>query len=50
MTFTGILAELKSERDRIDRAISAIEGLNSAGRRRQVARRKWQRSPAGAAA
>jgi len=29
-----ILAELRAERDRIDRAIAAIEGLNSTGRRR----------------
>ena len=34
MNFTGILAELKSERDRIDRAITAIEAINSTGRRR----------------
>ncbi len=34
MNIHRILAELNAERDRIDRAISAIEGLNSAGRRR----------------
>ena len=31
-----ILAELRAERDRIERAIAAIEGLNSTGRRRAV--------------
>ena len=34
MNINGILAELRAERDRIDRAIAAIEGLNSTGRRR----------------
>ena len=34
MDINRILDELKAERDRIDRAISAIEGLNSTGRRR----------------
>jgi len=34
METNRILAELRAERDRIDRAISAIEGLNSTGRRR----------------
>jgi hypothetical protein len=29
-----ILAELRAERDRIERAITAIEGLNSTGHRR----------------
>jgi len=29
-----IVADLRAERDRIDRAIVAIEGLNSTGRRR----------------
>jgi len=29
-----ILAELRSERERIDRAITAIEGLNSTGQRK----------------
>jgi hypothetical protein len=29
-----IVAELKAERDQIDSAIAAIEGLNSTGRRR----------------
>ena len=29
-----ILAELRAERDRIDQAISAIEAVNSTGRRR----------------
>ena len=29
-----ILAELRTERDRIDQAISAIEAVNSTGRRR----------------
>jgi hypothetical protein len=31
MNFTNILTELKSERDRIEHAIAAIEGLNSTG-------------------
>ena len=34
MDIDGILAELKAERDRIERAITAIEGLNSTGRQR----------------
>ena len=34
MNTHSILAELRAERDRIDRAIAAIEGLNSTGRRR----------------
>ena len=34
METNRILAELRAERDRIDRAISAIEGLNSTERRR----------------
>jgi hypothetical protein len=34
MNINSILAELRAERDRIDRAIAAIEGLNSTGRRR----------------
>jgi hypothetical protein len=34
METNRILGELRAERDRIDRAISAIEGLNSTGRRR----------------
>jgi len=34
METNRILAELRAERDRIDRAIAAIEGLNSTGRRR----------------
>lgn len=33
MDRNNILAELRAERDRIDRAIAAIEGLNSTGRR-----------------
>jgi hypothetical protein len=33
MDTNSILAELRAERDRIDRAIAAIEGLNSTGRR-----------------
>ena len=33
MDTNRILAELRAERDRIDRAIAAIEGLNSTGRR-----------------
>lgn len=34
MDTNRILAELRTERDRIDQAISAIEGLNSTGQRR----------------
>jgi len=34
MDMNRILAELRTERDRLDRAIVAIEGLNSTGRRR----------------
>jgi hypothetical protein len=34
MNTTKILAELRSECDRIERAIAAIVGLNSSGRRR----------------
>jgi len=34
MDISSILGELKAERDRIERAISAIEGLVSTGRRR----------------
>lgn len=33
MDTNRILAELRAERGRIDRAIAAIEGLNSTGRR-----------------
>jgi len=33
MNINSIPGELRAERDRIDRAIAAIEGLNSAGRR-----------------
>ena len=33
MTINSILAELRAERDRIDQAISALEAVNSAGRR-----------------
>jgi hypothetical protein len=33
METNRILAELRAERDRIDRAIAAIEGLSSTGRR-----------------
>jgi hypothetical protein len=33
MDTNRILAELRAERDRIDRAIAAIEGLSSTGRR-----------------
>jgi hypothetical protein len=32
MNTTKILADVKAERDRLDRAIAAIEGLNSTGR------------------
>ena len=34
MDANQILAELRDERSRIDRAIAAIEGLNSRGRKR----------------
>jgi hypothetical protein len=34
MNIDTIIAELKAERDRINRALAAIEGLNSTGRRR----------------
>ena len=34
MNTKGILTQLRAERDRIDRAIAAIVGLNSTGRRR----------------
>jgi len=34
MDTNGILAELRAERGRIDQAISAIEAVNSTGRRR----------------
>jgi len=50
MDTSKILSDLRAERDRIDRAIAAIEGLNSAGRRRAgrppraaAARRKLSR-------
>lgn len=33
MDVNSILAELRAERDRIERAIAAMEGLNSTGRR-----------------
>jgi hypothetical protein len=36
MNINGILAELRAERDRIDQAISALEAVNSTGRRRVV--------------
>ena len=35
MNVNSILKELRAERDRIDRAIVTIEGLNSTGRRKQ---------------
>ena len=34
MDTNSILAELRAERDRIDQAISALEAVNSTGRRR----------------
>ena len=34
MDIIRILAELRAERDRIDQAISALEAVNSTGRRR----------------
>jgi len=34
MNINSILGELRAERDRLDRAIAAIEGLSPAGRRR----------------
>ena len=36
MNINGILGELRAERDRIERAIAAIEGLDSTGRARAV--------------
>ena len=36
MDTNRILGELRTERDRIERAIVAIEGLNSTGQRRSV--------------
>jgi len=36
MDINSILAELGAERDRIDRAISALEAVNSTGRRREL--------------
>jgi hypothetical protein len=52
-----IVTELKADRDRIDRAINAIEGLNSTGHRRvgrppgaaRKARRRGRMSAAGRA-
>ena len=32
MNFHGIVAELKAERDRLDKAITALDGVNSSGR------------------
>ena len=57
MNFTGILAELKSERDRIDRAIAAVEAVNSTGHPRAgrppraaaIPRRRGRMSAAGRA-
>ena len=34
MNINSILGDLRAERDRIDRAIAAIEGLNSTGKRK----------------
>ena len=34
MNISTILGELQAERDRLDRAITAIEAINSTGRRR----------------
>ena len=54
MDTTRILAELRTERDRIDQAISAIEAVNSSGRRRgrppKVARKARRRGRMSAAA
>ena len=57
MNLQQIVTELKSDRDRIDRAINAIEGLNSTGHRRvgrppsaaRKARRRGRMSAAGRA-
>ena len=57
MDANRILAELRTERDRIDRAIAAIEAVNSTGRRRanrspkaaQQPRRRGRISAAGRA-
>ncbi len=50
MNITKILTDLKSERDRIDRAIAAIEGLGSTGPRtvRRAARKTASRMSAAA--
>lgn len=54
MDTTRILAELRAERDRIDQAISAIEAVNSSGRRRgrppKAARKARRRGRMSAAA
>jgi hypothetical protein len=55
MDMNRILAELRAERDRINQAISAIESVNSTGRRRvgrppKAARKARQRGRMSAAA
>jgi hypothetical protein len=55
MDINSILAELRAERDRIDRAISALEAVNSTGRRRagrppKAARKSRRRGRMSAAA
>lgn len=47
MDTNRILSELRAERDRLDRAINAIESLNSSGSRAQtrVARSKLKEVP-----
>jgi hypothetical protein len=47
MDTNGILQELRAERDRLDRAITAIQGITSDGARRSPAKRtRRQLSPA----
>jgi hypothetical protein len=45
VNFQQIVAELTAERDQIDHAIAAMEGLNSAGRRRAGRPPKAARKP-----
>jgi hypothetical protein len=45
MDTNRILAELRAERDRIDQAISAIEAVNSTGRRRVGRSSRTARKP-----
>jgi len=53
MDIKGILEKLKAERDRLDQAITALEGVNSSGRggkagaARGARRRKHHMTPEG---